>query len=98
MDQGDNWWRHGIFYQIYPRSFQDSNGDGIGDLNGIIKRLGYLKELGVQAIWLSPEQCSNERRGCEAEVIQQSCWRRAAGRAVEPRAADANTVDRLRYP
>ena len=48
------WWQRGIFYQIYPRSFQDSNGDGIGDLRGIIGRLSYLKELGVDAIWLSP--------------------------------------------
>ena len=48
------WWRHGIFYQIYPRSFQDSNGDGIGDLKGIIARLPYVQALGVDAIWLSP--------------------------------------------
>jgi alpha-glucosidase len=48
------WWRHGIFYQIYPRSFQDSNGDGIGDIAGIIDRLPYLQTLGVDAIWLSP--------------------------------------------
>jgi oligo-1,6-glucosidase len=48
------WWKEAVFYQIYPRSFQDSNGDGIGDLQGIIKRLDYLKELGVDAIWLSP--------------------------------------------
>src|SRR3954452_20649515 len=55
MDQGDkDWWRHGIFYQIYPRSFQDSDGDGVGDLNGIIARLPYLKSLGIDAVWLSP--------------------------------------------
>jgi alpha-glucosidase len=48
------WWRHAIFYQIYPRSFQDSNGDGVGDIAGIIGRLPYLLELGVDAIWLSP--------------------------------------------
>jgi alpha-glucosidase len=48
------WWKKGIIYQIYPRSFQDSNGDGIGDLNGIIQRLDYLSWLGVQAIWISP--------------------------------------------
>ncbi|MGY4283527.1 glycosidase [Bradyrhizobium sp. LM2.7] len=51
---GDNWWRDGIFYQIYPRSFQDSNGDGVGDLAGILRRLPYVKSLGVDAIWLSP--------------------------------------------
>ena len=49
-----SWWQEGILYQIYPRSFQDSNGDGIGDLPGIISRLLYLRDLGVDAIWLSP--------------------------------------------
>lgn len=48
------WWQNSVVYQIYPRSFQDSNGDGIGDLQGIIKRLDYLQELGIDAIWLSP--------------------------------------------
>lgn len=48
------WWRDGIIYQIYPRSFADSNGDGVGDLPGIISRLDYLQWLGVDAIWLSP--------------------------------------------
>jgi alpha-glucosidase len=48
------WWQSGIIYQIYPRSFQDSNGDGVGDLNGIVQRLDYLTWLGVDAIWLSP--------------------------------------------
>ncbi len=48
------WWRDGVIYQIYPRSFADSNGDGIGDLGGIIQKLDYLAELGVDAIWLSP--------------------------------------------
>jgi alpha-glucosidase len=48
------WWKNGTIYQIYPRSFQDSNGDGIGDLPGIIDRLDYIKDLGVDAIWLSP--------------------------------------------
>jgi alpha-glucosidase len=49
-----DWWKNAVIYEIYPRSFQDSNGDGIGDLNGITKRLDYLKELGVDAIWLTP--------------------------------------------
>src|ERR1044071_3552889 len=48
------WWKSGIIYQVYPRSFQDSNGDGIGDLNGIIQRLDYLTWLGIDAIWISP--------------------------------------------
>lgn len=48
------WWKEAAVYQIYPRSFQDSNGDGIGDLNGITMRLDYLKELGVDVVWLSP--------------------------------------------
>lgn len=48
------WWQTGVVYQIYPRSFQDSNGDGIGDLQGIINRLDYLNDLGIDAIWISP--------------------------------------------
>ena len=48
------WWHRAIIYQIYPRSFQDSNADGIGDLKGIVRRLPYLQELGIEAIWLSP--------------------------------------------
>lgn len=50
----EKWWKKAVVYQIYPRSFQDSNGDGIGDLNGIIRRLDYLETLGIDAIWLSP--------------------------------------------
>ena len=48
------WWKEGVVYQIYPRSFQDSDGDGIGDLNGIIQRLDYIESLGVDIIWLNP--------------------------------------------
>ena len=49
-----NWWQKSVVYQIYPRSFCDSNGDGIGDLNGISSKLEYLRELGIDVIWLSP--------------------------------------------
>jgi len=52
--QPAHWWHTGIIYQVYPRSFQDNNGDGVGDLAGILRRLPYLCELGVDAIWLSP--------------------------------------------
>jgi alpha-glucosidase len=48
------WWKGAVVYQIYPRSFQDSNGDGIGDLAGITRRLDHVASLGVDAIWLSP--------------------------------------------
>jgi alpha-glucosidase len=50
----NTWWKHAVVYEIYPRSFQDSNGDGVGDLNGITQRLDYLQALGVDAIWISP--------------------------------------------
>lgn len=53
-DNANKWWKNAVVYQIYPRSFQDSNGDGIGDLKGIINRLDYLETLGTDAIWLSP--------------------------------------------
>src|SRR5512133_1240058 len=48
------WWKESVVYQIYPRSFMDSNGDGIGDLRGIIQKLDYLQKLGVDVVWLSP--------------------------------------------
>ncbi len=50
----ETWWKHAAVYEIYPRSFQDSNGDGVGDLNGITQRLGYLQNLGIDAIWIAP--------------------------------------------
>lgn len=58
------WWKEAVFYQIYPRSFQDSNGDGIGDLKGITSRLDYLQQLGIDVIWLSPVyQSPNDDNG-----------------------------------
>ena len=48
------WWQRAVIYEIYPRSFQDSNNDGIGDLNGILRRLDYLVQLKVDAIWIAP--------------------------------------------
>ncbi|MCR5788676.1 MAG: alpha-glucosidase [Lachnospiraceae bacterium] len=59
-----NWWKESVVYQIYPRSFADSNGDGIGDLNGITEHLDYLKKLGIDVIWLSPVyQSPNDDNG-----------------------------------
>ncbi len=52
--EGHQWWQHAVFYEIYPRSFADSNNDGIGDLKGITSKMGYLHDLGVDAIWISP--------------------------------------------
>jgi alpha-glucosidase len=53
-EQGHLWWQHAVFYELYPRSFADSNNDGIGDLNGITSKLDYLKQLGIDAIWITP--------------------------------------------
>ena len=53
-NQTGHWWEHAVIYEIYPRSFQDSDGDGIGDINGITSRLDYLKDLGIDAIWITP--------------------------------------------
>jgi alpha-glucosidase len=50
----ESWWRRGVVYQVYPRSFMDTNGDGVGDLNGITAKLPYLQDLGVDAVWISP--------------------------------------------
>jgi len=48
------WWKEGVFYQIYPRSFKDSNADGVGDLNGIKEKLDYFNWLGIDALWICP--------------------------------------------
>ncbi|MEM1217892.1 MAG: alpha-amylase family glycosyl hydrolase, partial [Bacteroidota bacterium] len=58
------WWKEGVVYQIYPRSFNDTNGDGVGDLRGIIEKLDYLKKLGIDILWLSPiYQSPNDDNG-----------------------------------
>lgn len=59
MSQESEWWRHAVTYQIYPRSFADGNGDGIGDLDGLTSRIPYLAALGIDAVWLSPFYPSN---------------------------------------
>lgn len=56
--ENKNWWKEGVFYQIYPRSFKDSDGDGVGDLKGIISKLDYIKSLGIDAVWLNPVYAS----------------------------------------
>lgn len=64
MNKSDpKWWNEAVIYQIYPRSFQDSNGDGEGDLKGITSRLEYVRDLGVDAIWLSPFYTSPNKDG-----------------------------------
>ena len=87
------WWKERVFYQIYPRSFQDSNGDGIGDLRGIISRLDYLKSLGVGAVWLCPVYDSpNDGHGLRhprlrednGRVRHDGGLRRAAARDAQP--------------
>ena len=57
----DRWWHGGVFYQIYPRSYADSNGDGVGDLPGIVSKLDHLARLGITGVWLSPVTCSPNR-------------------------------------
>ena len=61
IESGDEWWRTAVIYQVYPRSFQDSDGDGVGDLPGVTRRLPQLKSLGVDAVWLSPFMQSPQR-------------------------------------
>lgn len=65
------WWKESVVYQIYPRSFKDSNGDGIGDLNGITEKMGYLQKLGINVLWLSPVyQSPNDDNGYDISDYQ----------------------------
>src|ERR671934_219119 len=80
------WWRHGVIYQVYPRSFQDSDGDGVGDLRGLISRLDYLRWLGIDAIWLTPITVSPDKdMGYD---VSDYC-------EVQPAFGDLGTVDEL---
>ena len=72
------WWKERVFYQIYPRSFQDSNGDGIGDIPGILSRLDYLKELGIGAVWLCPVYDSPNADMATISAITGRSWRNSA--------------------
>lgn len=86
LESSPPWWRGGVIYQIYPRSYADQNGDGIGDLAGIIERLDYIAGLGVEAIWISPFFRSPMKDfGYDVEDH----------RAVDPMFGDAATFDRL---
>ena len=84
LDAG--WWRHAVVYQVYPRSFADSDGDGIGDIPGIIDRLDYLHDLGVDAVWISPFYSS---------PLHDGGYDVADYRAVDPRLGCLSDVDRL---
>ncbi len=82
----NKWWRSAVVYQIYPRSFADSNGDGVGDLNGITAHLDYLKDLGVDVLWLSPVYASpNDDNGYD---ISDYC-------AIQPAFGTMVDFDRL---
>ena len=71
MEQNKKWWKESVVYQIYPRSFMDSDGDGIGDIRGIMQKLDYLKELGIDVIWLSPVyQSPNDDNGYDISDYQ----------------------------
>lgn len=84
---GTEWWRDAVIYQVYPRSFKDSNGDGMGDLGGVAQKLPYLKHLGVDAVWLSPFYLSPQH---------DAGYDVADYRTVDPRFGSLEDFDRLR--
>lgn len=69
-------WHNAVVYQIYPRSFMDSNGDGIGDIPGIISKLDYLQQLGINLIWLSPVLRAGRRGLASTPTTVKLTWRR----------------------
>lgn len=81
-----SWWSHAVFYQLYPRSFRDSNGDGVGDLDGITERLDYLSALGVNALWLNPVMVS---------PMADHGYDVADPRDIDPLFGDLTALDRL---
>lgn len=84
------WWKEAIIYQIYPRSFQDSDGDGIGDLNGITSRLDYIQSLGVDIIWLNPIFLSpNDDNGYDISDYRNHAGIRYDGRFRPPPERDS---------
>ena len=83
------WWKRSVVYQIYPRSFCDSDGDGIGDLRGIISKLDYLRELGIDVVWLSPVYRSPNAR-MRASTISTPVRRRRPP-ACRPRSERTDT-------
>ncbi|MCV7281199.1 glycoside hydrolase family 13 protein [Mycolicibacterium flavescens] len=85
-DPSRPWWADAVFYQVYPRSFQDSNGDGVGDLDGVSARLGYLKALGVDALWLNPVMVS---------PMADNGYDVADPRDIDPLFGDLAAMDRL---
>ena len=81
-----HWWQHAVIYQIYPRSFYDTTGNGIGDLNGIIAKMDYIASLGVDAIWLCPIfESPMEDMGYDITDMRE----------IDPLFGDINDFDRL---
>ena len=81
-----NWWKESVVYQIYPQSFKDTNNDGIGDIQGIIEKLDYLKDLGVNVLWLSPI--------CQSP-LDDNGYDIADYQAIHPRYGTMDDYDRL---